>query len=155
MWQSFHNLCIIYDPCVVMLPLLFQLTFPPVFMFPVLGKLLLPQRCSRKHLSLEAVEKQMNVKDYPAEPGDFLCLRLFIFLFFYTFLLLCYFFLENENCSSGGIINTFFEFYLFSTLSLRYNHQHLLQGINTQTDVELVKIWANSLLIHKLRKLQW
>lgn len=29
---------------------------------------------------------------------------------------------------------------LFSTLSSRYKQQHVLQGINTQTDVDFVKI---------------
>lgn len=45
--KASNTLCIIHDPCVVIL-LLFQSTFPPVIMFPLLGKLLLPQRWSRK-----------------------------------------------------------------------------------------------------------
>lgn len=36
----------------------------------------------------------------------------------------------------------FLEFCLFSTLSSRYKQQHVLEGINTQTDVELVKIFS-------------
>ncbi len=34
----------------------------------------------------------------------------------------------------------FLEFCLFSTLSLRYKQQHVLEGIDAQTYVELVKI---------------
>lgn len=46
--KASNTLCTIHDPWVVILLLLFQLTFPPAFMFPLLDKLLLPQRWSRK-----------------------------------------------------------------------------------------------------------
>lgn len=46
--KASNTICIIHDPCVVILLLLSHLTFPPVIVLPVLGKLLLPQRWSRK-----------------------------------------------------------------------------------------------------------
>lgn len=141
--KASNNLCIIHDPCVTIL-LLFQGTFPPVFFFFFVFFLCRESCCCRrdeaeKHLSLEAAEKQMNVKDRSPEPVVFSCLRLFIF-FVIPHIFFKFFFFFTENCSSGRIINMFLEFYLFSTLSSRYKRQHVLRGINTQTDVELVKI---------------
>lgn len=53
----------------------------------------------------------------------------------FSFLYIC-----SENGSSEGTIKRFLEFCMFSTLSLRYKQHRVLQGINTQTDVELLKI---------------
>lgn len=46
--KASNTICIIHDPCVVIPLLLSHSTFPPVIVLPVLGKLLLPQRWSRK-----------------------------------------------------------------------------------------------------------
>lgn len=94
--KASNNLCIIHDPCVTIL-LLFQGTFPPVFFCFLVFFLCRESCCCRrdeaeKHLSLEAAEKQMNVKDRSPEPVVFSCLRLFIFFVIPHIFFLFYFF---------------------------------------------------------------
>lgn len=134
--KASNTLCIIHDPCVVILLLLFQSTFPPVIMFPVLGKLLLPQRWSRKTFFFASSRETDECWGLSTRPR-----RLHLPAFPYISHPPFFFFIQNENCSSGAIIDAaFLEFGVFSTLSSRHKQQHVLEGINTQTDVELVKI---------------
>lgn len=86
----------------------------------------------KKHLSLEAAEKQMNAKDYPPDPGDFLCLRLSIFMYFSTHFSSPTFFKKKPKRKVHQRSNNRYVHRIQKrppTLSSRYKQQHVLEGI--------------------------
>lgn len=104
--KASNTLCTIHDPWVVILLLLFQLTFPPAFMFPLLDKLLLPQRWSRKtSLFGSSQETEWMLKTiHPTQATSYVQSSLS-----FTHFSSSIYFIQNKNFSSGGLMVMFLE----------------------------------------------